>query len=353
MSEKKEKLYKIVYNDIIRKIKDGTIGIGDKLPTTKELAGLYGVSVVTIERALRKLQEMNIVYSVRKGGTIVNGKKSKPFQKIIGCILPNSSPDCMAIFDSVCVTALLNNCFVECMDTQNDPKKEREFLEEILNGDFSGVIIYEAYSTTNIEFVSKIRIAGIPIVFIDTAMEGIPAPLVTSDAISGEKYLIDYLVSKGHRKIAFFEWGRNVSPAERLRFEGFCRALLENNIPVSGEFIYTASRGSNFVKWYEALDEKPTAVVCSNDVRASIVINLFKTKGYKIPEDISVVGYDFSANHKCFLSYTTVKQNFREIGSQAVNELFSGRDLDDSRLILSPVIFKEGSTVKDLSSEDL
>lgn len=351
MQEKREKLYKIVYNDIIKKIKDGVIAIGDKLPTTKELAKLYGVSVVTIEHALQKLQEMNIVYSVRKGGTIVNGKKSKPFQKIIGCILPNSSPDCMALFDSACATALLNNCFVKCMDTQSDPKKEREFLEEILNGDFFGVIISAAYSTTNIELVSKIRIAGIPIVFVDTAIEGIPAPLVTSDAISGERYLIDYLVSKGHRKIAFFEWGRNVSPAERLRFEGFCRALLENHIPVSDKFIYTATRGSNFLKWYEALEDKPTAVVCSNDVRASIVINLFRTKGYRIPDDLSVVGYDFSSNHKCFLNYTTVKQNFREIGQRAVEELFSGRDLNVSRQILSPVIFKEGCTVKDISGQ--
>lgn len=350
MQEKREKLYKIVYNDIIRKIKDGTIGIGDKLPTTKELAGQYGVSVVTIENALHRLQKMNIVYSVRKGGTIVNGKKSQPSQKIIGCILPNSSPDCMAIFDSVCVTALLNNCFVKCMDTKNDPRKEREFLEEILSGDFSGVIIYAAYSTTNIELVSKIRIAGIPIVFVDTAIEGIPAPLVTSDAISGEKYLVDYLVSKGHRKIAFFEWGRNVTPAERLRFEGFCRALLENRIPVSDKFIYTPTRGNNFLKWYEGLEDKPTAVVCSNDIRASIVINLFRTKGYKIPEDLSVVGYDYSANYKGFSSYTTVKQNFKEIGQQAVKELFSGRDLNVSRLILSPVIFKEGLTVKDLSA---
>ena len=90
----KGKLYLFVYNDILNKIRSGHYRPGDKLPTEMELSDLYSVSRVTARRSLAMLENINLIYRIKKSGTFVNGKKNaSSAQRIIPVILrPFSIP---------------------------------------------------------------------------------------------------------------------------------------------------------------------------------------------------------------------------------------------------------------------
>ena len=88
MAKKEKTLYSAVYNDIISKIKSGQLKVGEKLPTEIELTKIYGVSRITVARALKDLAESNLIYRVKKSGTFVNGKLDHSTPLIIPAILP-------------------------------------------------------------------------------------------------------------------------------------------------------------------------------------------------------------------------------------------------------------------------
>ena len=129
-----EKLYAKVYNDIIAKIKDGVLKVGDKLPSEIELAKYYGVSRITVTRAMKELNDINLIYRVRKGGTFVNGKLNfRTTQLIIPIILPFRE-DFNKTVQGIQSISTANNIFTPVYNTKNNINKEEKILTEVLGG---------------------------------------------------------------------------------------------------------------------------------------------------------------------------------------------------------------------------
>ena len=348
------KLYLAVANDIIDKISVGAIAVGEKLPSTKQLAEAYGVSVVTVEHALGRLKEMNIVYSIKKAGTFVNGKNTGK-QKIIAFILPETHNNA-ALLKKAQITALLNNCFLDVMISYESANKERELLTRILRGNYDAAIIYPNQSMMNIDLYSAFLIKGFPFIFIDRSIQSINTTLVTSDNAGGIAMLVKHLVENGHKNIAFYAIHPQMPTTENMRFIGYCETMIACSIPLDSKYIYSfkypqhnnlgtvaEKNATDFVRNFKKTENPPTAVVCVNDMLALRLKHAFEQEGYKVPEDISVTGYDCLPPAS---EITTVKQNFEEIGHMAIIEVLKRIGGAPPSIVTTGVSLHIGKSVK-------
>lgn len=352
-----EKLYAMVYNDIIGKIKDGTLKVGDKLPTELELAKAYGVSRITVTRAMKELNDINLIYRVKKAGTFVNGKLNfKTSQLIIPIIMPFAE-DFNEIVKGIQSITTSNNIFTPFYDTKNNIKKEQAYLTEILRGKFDGLIVYPCNSLANIGLYAKILELNKPIVCIDRGITGINTPLVTSKNAKGMEMIVDKLVKKGHKKIGFFSVNEAMADTEKDRFYGFCSGLIKNGLEIKNEYLFNSEKMNmnemqhspqkqhklfhsyvdKCIDAYLALDDKPTAICCINDISAHGFYLDATARGIKIPEELTLTGFDSLDTEKNKqMSILSVSQNFYDIGLSTIQlllNILNGQKYEKNKLI--------------------
>ena len=140
-------------------------------------------------------------------------------------------------------------------------------------------------------YYRKIAQSGTPVVFLDFYDEQASADAVVGDNTYGAFRLTSHLIRLGHREIGFV--GNIQATASIMdRFLGYCRAMLMNNLPVWQEWILP-DRELTGGLFTPALPEKlPSAFVCNCDMTARLMIAALREKGYRVPEDISVTGFD-------------------------------------------------------------
>lgn len=339
MAKKKENLYTTVYNDIISKIKSGELKVGDKLPTELELTKIYGVSRITVSRAMKDLAESNLIYRVKRSGTFVNGKLNHSTPLIIPTILPFAETfnDMMAGIQN---TALSFNIFTPFYNSKNNIERERGFLTELLANDLDGLIVYPCVSLYNIDLYAEILRRKIPIVCIDRPIEELETPLVTSNNADSMCGIVNRLASLGHEKIGFFSVSDQMAYTESERFKGFCRGIVQNGLSLKQEYIFktfdlhrremssTESQQSQlFFKYvknelmrYLSLEEKPTAICCLNDTTMEMVCRVAKQLGIRIPGDLTVTGFDCADLEKARAQgFINVRQDFYKLGATAIS----------------------------------
>jgi DNA-binding LacI/PurR family transcriptional regulator len=168
---------------------------------------------------------------------------------------------------------------------------------------------------------------GIPIVFLDTGSVGQGISNISLDYDSGVDQAIDHLTSLGHRRIAFVSGPANLASA-RTRYEAFLASLRRKKLECSEEFIRTANH--RFDGGYAAMLEilklpvRPTAVLASNDLTAIGIMGAVYAAGLRVPEDISVVGFDDIALSSFMPPpLTTIRLSRAEIAEFAFTSLYA------------------------------
>ena len=177
---------------------------------------------------------------------------------------------------------------------------------------------------------------------------------VSADRFLGAKAAVEHLIELGHRRIAHITWGSE-HPDQPNRLEGYQAALQENDIPLDDSLIALGDGSiAGGIKAAEKLfttPAPPTAIFCFNDMTAIGVVNALRQKGYEVPLDVSVVGYDdvdIVAYHHPPL--TTVRQPAYLIGKRATKMLFRliAGDHDISPEILETELIIRQSTAPNL-----
>jgi DNA-binding LacI/PurR family transcriptional regulator len=173
--------------------------------------------------------------------------------------------------------------------------------------------------------VDYLLTTGVPIVLID-AYHSRLSRLVTDDRTGG--YLAaKHLIELGHRKIGFISNYLDNTfnfVANRERYLGYRRALTEANLPFKPEYHRESDFGHLYTKQNAkelfALPDPPTAIIAASDTKAIGVLEAAHEVGLRIPEDLSLVGYDDIEVAK-YLHLTTVHQSFFESGTKGVEIL--------------------------------
>jgi len=144
---------------------------------------------------------------------------------------------------------------------------------------------------------------------------------------------MNYLMGLGHKRIGFIS-GRAELESSNRRFMGYRDALEPAGLPVTQELIasgdYTTETGVKCARELLALEKPPTAIFASNDQSAMGVFQAAQEMGLRIPEDLSVVGFDNIMESK-YMGLTTVDQFISEMGfvaTQMLIKLINGEPLD-------------------------
>lgn len=168
------------------------------------------------------------------------------------------------------------------------------------------------------EYVRMIAKQPLPVVFLDFYDESALADSVVGDNTYGTYRLTNHLIKNGHRDIGFVGNARATSSIMD-RYLGFYRAMLGHDLPIREECILLdRDRQNNFLP-LTLPDKLPTAFVCNCDIVARRLMEQLAACGVRVPEDVSVVGFDdFTVGNAEGPSLTTFRVDFQSMAQLAV-----------------------------------
>lgn len=220
----------------------------------------------------------------------------------------------------------------------------QNYHDHLKNRGVDGVIVLNLFSKD--EEIQVFRDSNLPVVFIDTYIEN--ANVVFSDNDLGCLLAIDYLYELGHRKIAHIE-GDSTTFSGNERTKGFKKAIAKYKLKIPDTYNVDGGYFS-YDGGYEAMlkllahDEHPTAVFISGDEMAIGAMAAAEEMGIKIPEDISIIGFDDIEQAKNLNPpLTTIRQEKELVGEQAATLLLNVIDkvpIDEQEKIVPVKLIK-------------
>ncbi|MBL8014498.1 MAG: substrate-binding domain-containing protein [Candidatus Omnitrophica bacterium] len=185
---------------------------------------------------------------------------------------------------------------------------------------------------------------------INNIAQDLDVNYIAVDNSKGGMIATDYLISFGHKRIATVT-GNLQTQAGADRFEGYQKTLKKYNLVVNPEYVYMGdySRRSARVaaERFFGLEEPPTAIFAASDDMALEIISVAFEKGIRIPEDISIIGFDDNpAGIYGPIGLTTVKQPLFQMAESAVktlNDIVTGKSSEKIQKLLVPELIVRDS----------
>jgi LacI family transcriptional regulator len=181
-------------------------------------------------------------------------------------------------------------------------------------------------SEMDLGLIKELARRGVPMVFMDVGRVGPRMSHVLIDYASGIRQAVDHVVELGHRRVAFITGPLDLHSA-RTRRQAFLDGMRAHRIPPEPRLIregtHTAEGGQRAMAALLRVAKMPTAVVCSNDWTAIGALHAIDAAGLRVPEDISLVGFDdiplASYTHP---PLTSIRMSAGDVGSMAFDALF-------------------------------
>lgn len=173
-------------------------------------------------------------------------------------------------------------------------------------------------------YIQNIKNTDLPTVIIDKELEGEKITYVESQNRKSAFNAVNYLIKKGHSKIAFIG-GRTTAEVNNKRYSGYIDALKENNIEINQDLIINCNfkREEAYNKTLKILEKEVDSFFVVTDLMALGVIDALREKNINIPEEIAVIGFDdIDLASNSFPKLTTMAQDKKRIGNLAVKKLF-------------------------------
>ncbi len=290
-------LYRWVADDIADKVESGRLQAGDRLPSEHALCDAYGVSQITVRRALRELKHDGIVVSRHGLGWFISEHPQSGSRTGTVSLLVPDRLDALPIgllqammhalgdADLQVVLRTLEGNWDELEDALYVAAAEQHVAALILvQGESSGL---------SDRFGGLVEQSPLPIILILRDIDGIDVPAVVLDEDICAATITAHLLSLGHRRIAYVG-AEPTSVSGDRRYWGYANTLWDHGADVSLEWVITGQPGSStFVSRLETLfasEDGPTAVFCSHDIYALQVISALTNIGRACPRDVAVVG---------------------------------------------------------------
>jgi len=167
----------------------------------------------------------------------------------------------------------------------------------------------------------------LPVVVINNYIDDMDVNCIAVDNEGGAEKAVDYLINLGHRKIAHIT-GDLATQAASLRYNGYKDALRKNGLPLNEEYVfqtdYSRGRAREAAERLMALAEPVSAVFVASDSMALEVMAVVRERGGKIPDDLSIVGFDDNPSGLYGpVALTTIKQPLIQMAQESIKELNS------------------------------
>lgn len=256
---------------------------------SKVLNNKSDISKETRERVLKAAKELGYIKNVT-ASALRNSKT-----KIVGVVLEDTTNLFFAeVLEGIEAAARKYGYRLLLTNTQTSVEKQREAIHTLMEHRVEGVLITPTEDGT--KDLERLAHLNFPTVIIGRHSEGLNLDEIHSDEVKGGYIATKHLIDRGRRKILLINSNPQNSAA-RMRHEGYRKALREAGIVLPEDYVI-AVRGPNMEGGYQGVKkafEKGLdfdAVFCYNDMFAFGAIRALKDSGKKVPEDVSVVGYD-------------------------------------------------------------
>ena len=330
-----EKLkYQKLYQWLREQIIEGRLAPGNRVYSELKLAEMFQISRQTVRQAISMLEKDGLVSRARGSGTYVTEQSQKYTRrntKVIGVIMTYVDD---YIFPSI--ISGINACLSEAgytinlYITYNKRCNEEKILRTVLESPLDGLIIEPTKSgmvNTNLALYEQLS-CKLPCIFVNCYYPGLNLPYVMPNNTESVRYITNYLIERGHRRIAgIFKVDDEQG---NLRFAGYARALQENGLTVDDDLL----------NWYQTEDfdylfegrlggsileslKTCTAVVCYNDQIAMRLIEFAKSNGIRTPQDLSVAGFDDAHSSWADVPLTTMVHPKERVGRMAAQNLLA------------------------------
>ena len=306
----------------------------------KDVARLAGVSTSTVsavvnqnvpvsperkERVLRAMAALHyqpdeIARSLKKGRT-----------KAIGGVVPDiTNAFYPEVVRGVEEAAFARGYAVFLCDSQEDASRENDHLLALFSRRVDGVLL--ACCNDSIAYETTLEL-HVPCVFMDRLPASKAEGTVSTDNVEAGSMAARHLLDLGHQRIAMIVGRLSLSP-HRDRLEGFRKAMQEANLPIRDEYLVQGDvqieSGVDAARQLLRLEARPSAVIASNSKLLLGLLQAFDEEKVKVPQQISVVGFDdYAWNKYLSPSITTVAQPTFEMGRQAFGLLLQLMNRDE------------------------
>ena len=248
------------------------------------------ISAATRERVFAAARTLG--YSTASAPIAVPSLAGGPIGFVVDQL--STSPEAVVAIEGARQAAWSEARVLLVAQTQSDPQMEPKTLDTLMARDVSA-LIYMTIFTREIEAPAYLYTLGIPVVLLNCFTADRKFPAVVPSEIAGGQSSTAHLIRSGHRRIGTI-MGEAFMSAAQDRLEGYRRALATADLPFDPELVaegnWSASAGYDATTKLMALNEPPTAIFCQNDRMAIGCYEALKEMRLRIPEDISVVGYD-------------------------------------------------------------
>jgi len=338
------------YISVKNRIKDeiDSGAIAGKLSGERVLAEELGVSYMTVRKAIAELVEEGILLKQGTRGTFVNDRK-----------MSSRSTGNIGFFLDEEINEGISSPYYSLVFRSLEEEVTKHGFNLLLFTDFDD--LHPLRNTRKIDVAIICRFPRIedsiqpikkylPILLLDNLAADKSIPSVTIDNFNSCSNSVDYLISLGHRRIGFVS-GLLDSDICKDRLQGYKNALsragisFDNKLVYKGDYSYES--GELAGKYFVNLTQPPSAVMCANDSMAIGAMKVIQENGFRIPADISIIGFDdVLVASMVYPPLTTNAAPIEDMAKRAMDILLAeigGRNSDFQHYILEAKLVKRAT----------
>lgn len=336
-----------------------------KIPSENAISRRMAVSRETVRRALERLTEEGLLRRVRGSGTYIDKEAALSWElrgsegrTKIGLILQGQDGNAnSSLIEGIRSILPTDQVDLRTFLTDNKFANERHCLQSVVDQGFQGFIVDGVKASLlnpNLDCYQKIYQKRIPVIFYNNYYRNLKCPRVVVNDLRCAEELIGLLIREGHRYIAGIFVSDNYQSIEK--FQGMAATLQKNGVEYQDDYIkWCVSNEAHDARFVRSIDRflkglpPYTAVVCCNYMIYRMVRQVLEKQGKKVPQDCSLVCFDYSSDDWETEGVTcSVHQGYR-IGQEVASRLMRmirNRDCDDINYtyVLAPKIY-QGRTV--------
>lgn len=330
----------------------------------KDIAREAGVSLATVSRVINHIGNVSDVnrqkvekvikelgYTPNNAARALVKKKTNTIGVIVNNLHDPFFYDLIKGFEHGAQNTSYNVVF--CSVLGGDVNMKERYIKYLINGVVDAIVLYGSYLSDE-QLVNYLKDSNVNYVMIENDITELNCNKLLIDSYNGSRNAVEYLISMGHKDIAYICGNPNKKTSVE-RLNGYLDTMHKNNLNIADGFVqYSAASyqsGYDRMKCLMELEKRPTAVYCADDATASKAVMAALDMGLRIPDDISIMGFDNQTilpDRYKGPNITSMAQPLYEIGLESIQLLVSQLDETNNNKVRK--VFEtsliQGETVK-------
>lgn len=326
--------------------------------TIGDIAKDAGVSISTVSRVLNgndrvsEEKRMRVQSSISRyhyhPSLVARTMITKRSEMIAVVEADARNPGTIRIIEEINQYCTENQQFLVICDYQQDAKRAQQILDSLLERNIDGLVFMGIQFDD--QLLNKLKRFQCPVVLAQQEPEKDHTfSTLIDDSYHGMRSVVSVLADAGHRKIAFIGGNENDFSNGKERYRGYIDEMKHQGLDIPSAYVeqteFTMHGGwSGMKKIYEESSTLPTAVACGSDLIAAGCIRFLRSYGMKVPDDISVFGYDDSVDDLFEVPLSTVRSYDR--GRLICEQLFRqmNGEINPKRIVYPYKVIRRMST---------